>query len=453
MMPNIIDIGKCETSEKKDALDYFTNQEYTIDDMIMVRRMGEGDFPFDKCIKTSKNGNLFNKSNPTLGMHGFYQYKKELENNGIKSDDWNILYYKQYRDSTYWTINGSIPDEIFAGGTFSKRPFAVLEPLAKHINDPGLETLLEHDTKYNGDLYLSDESVLLIDKNWYEQNKDNPKYSKQYEKFKNIYIYEGNQKKAISQVLKLHYKVDSFDVSSNGYSSNSEISSNLFYKADQTKEEVMIKSLRKAAQEHSKETYTDDCFFDKDLVYQEEVDTHIEFAYLRTLIAQPEVSEKNKNKILSVIKRYEEVFLTSPMRVLTDEEIKSINPEINLEETTDNFYSYEYYNEDEESETLFFEDEDFPLNTLAFYNEEFNIAILEMCRELTLPKIREITMEFNKKIIVQFYINDGRDIFLKENDGSREKNPELTEMLDDYDTSSKIRTNTEIIATSSKKLD
>lgn len=413
-MANVIELENTLDNNYNSSNNYFKKGEYTIEEMVLVRLMGEGDFPFNKCVQSPKNGNVFAFSEPFLGYSGFNLYAKSLGLSVAEVNECLEIPFKEFRDSTYWCINGSVPTEISNGGNFGGRPFIVFDKLANHINDSGLETILPQDSKYNGDMQLSDDSVLAIDKRYYDKIKDDSKYLEHLEKFSTVYVYSGEQKDMVARILNEHFMVDSFSVGERGYIISNETENDAL-KLNITsaiKENVMFASILKVAKEYDIGTYTDDMVRGADMVYQDQIHSFVEFSYLRFLAMQREVNEETREKIVSVINKYENKLVSRNSILLTLDEIKYIDPGFEYQEQSNKIKNQDYFDDFdfELDDVLLDYDEEYPSDTLQFQNEEFDLAVAEMASQLTFPKIRELSDEFSRDQFRKFKINNGRDI-------------------------------------------
>ena len=433
-MVNVIEMENYSDSDYNSSNNNFKRSNYNIEDMILVRLMGEGDFPFNKCVQSPKNGNVFAFSEPYLGYSGFNSYARSLGMDINTLNECLKIPFKEFRNSTYWCINGSVPTEISNGGNFSGRPFIVFDKLSNHINDSGLETVLPQDSKYNGDMQLSDESVLAIDKKYYDSIKNDSRYLEHLEKFRTIYIYSGEQEKAVATILEEHFMVDSFSVGERGYiiSNEAERDALELKMTSAIKENVMFSSILKVAEEYDIDTYTDDMVRSIDMEYQDQIHSFVEFSYLRFLAMQPEVNEKTREKIVSVINKYENKLVSRKSNLLSLDEIKYIDSGFDfqghVQENKQNGYLDEFDFELEDA--VFDYDEEYPSDILQFQNEEFDLAVAEMASQLTFPKIKKVSDEFSKEQLQKFVIDNGRDItYLNKKSDINE----LNEMFKDED--------------------
>ena len=192
--------------------------DYTLYDCILVRTTDA--FPFNKVIETPIHGNAFVYGNSYIFGDVLLDMLKEKYVDINKNRD---LFFekmkklqiasKSCRSTIHFSINGLVSSHAY--GNFDNRAFTILEPLKYHIEDSSLLSLNVCDTYFNDDMKLSDDAIILIDKNKYEEIKDKEEYIEVLSSMK-VYVYTGNLQEALSIVLHdLGY--DSFIVNSNGY--------------------------------------------------------------------------------------------------------------------------------------------------------------------------------------------------------------------------------------------
>ena len=195
--------------EYSETFDY----NYNIEDVMLVRITEH--FPFGGVVRTPANANARVLEYPK----NFSDSIKEIVDNldvslGEKEKIKEALkvLISVPRTTIHFCINGLVGGHAF--GEFDDKPYVILEPLAKHIDD--VHTLRVEDTYFNDNMVLSSEVVLIIRKDIYEKIKDDPRYQEDLSRFK-LFIFDGKDEQlAVGVVLnKLGY--DSFIVSSNGY--------------------------------------------------------------------------------------------------------------------------------------------------------------------------------------------------------------------------------------------
>lgn len=75
-----------------------------------------------------------------------------------------LPYTSDYNSMVLFSLNGLCPDDSkhgFGNNTFSNKKCAIIEPLKYHIDQT--ISLVPTDTAIKGDIYLSEESIILID--------------------------------------------------------------------------------------------------------------------------------------------------------------------------------------------------------------------------------------------------------------------------------------------------
>ena len=80
-----------------------------------------------------------------------------------------LPYVSDYNSMVLFSLNGLCPDDNehgFGNNTFSTKKCAIIEPLKYHINEA--ISLVPTDTAIKGDIFLSEEAILLIEKEYYE---------------------------------------------------------------------------------------------------------------------------------------------------------------------------------------------------------------------------------------------------------------------------------------------
>lgn len=111
-----------------------------------------------------------------------------------------IPYTSNYNSMVLFSLNGIVPDDKEAGfgnNTFSDKKCGIIDSLSSHIED--VISLNPTDTAIKGSVKLSDESVILIEKNTYESLSVEEK--NKLSMF-NVTTFEGNLRDAIESYLK-----------------------------------------------------------------------------------------------------------------------------------------------------------------------------------------------------------------------------------------------------------
>ncbi len=110
-----------------------------------------------------------------------------------------IPYLSNYNSIVLFSLNGICPDDMehgFGNNTFSNKKCAIIEPLKYHIDD--VISLVTTDTCIKGDVLLSDEAIILIERQTFNNLSDEQK-NKLSEL--NIKLFDGSLKEKIKNVL------------------------------------------------------------------------------------------------------------------------------------------------------------------------------------------------------------------------------------------------------------
>ena len=181
--------------------------EYTIDDCCLVRTTDA--LPVNGFVETPENGYVLVRAYP-FGLS--FDFLGLLRENNLNPELFKLI-QRNRRDTVHFCINGLVSDHM--NGIFSGRPFIIIEPLKYHIDSPDLKALRAADTYFKGNVELSNEAVILIRSDVYEQIKDDPNYSEELGRYR-IFTYTGEEREATHQVLnKLGY--DAFIINDHGY--------------------------------------------------------------------------------------------------------------------------------------------------------------------------------------------------------------------------------------------
>ena len=156
----------CEDSADKFYGMGIMPKSYELDDCVIVHTTDV--FPFDGLIQTASHGNAIFKSDSDILMLPLLRilrqkYEKLAVEEELKKFQ---LYFKHFRSTIHFTINGLVGDHGY--GTFSGRPYVILEPLKHQINNPALYSLAAHDTYFTDDVMLSDEAIIIISEEEYK---------------------------------------------------------------------------------------------------------------------------------------------------------------------------------------------------------------------------------------------------------------------------------------------
>ena len=113
-------------------------------------------------------------------------------------DDSFNLKYLRARKTLHWALNSMVATHI--GGNFDNRDFVIVEPFIFHMNDDNLVRFAENDTYFKGDVKLSDQAIILVSKEKYEELKANEEFIEILDTY-DVRIYDGDQRIALQAVL------------------------------------------------------------------------------------------------------------------------------------------------------------------------------------------------------------------------------------------------------------
>lgn len=180
------------------------NDSYDLDDCVLVRTTDI--FPFNGIVETPVHGNAYAfTSSDIIGEAILDVLRKKYSGDELlkESKKYEVC-FEIFRTTIHFCINGLVTSHMY--GNFEGRPYAIIEPLKHHIMDKSLCSLNACDTYFNDDMVLSDEAVLVITEDKFNEIKNDLLYVDTLSKFK-IFVYRGNnQYEAVRNVLeKLGY--------------------------------------------------------------------------------------------------------------------------------------------------------------------------------------------------------------------------------------------------------
>lgn len=128
------------------------------------------------------------------------QYMEEKNKEIASITSKYIPYTSSYNSMVLFSLNGIVPDDKDAGfgnNTFSNKKCAIIDSLSSHIDD--VISLNPTDTAIKGNVTLSNDGIILIEKNTYEtlSNIDKNNLSRF-----NVKLFVGNLKDAVELYLK-----------------------------------------------------------------------------------------------------------------------------------------------------------------------------------------------------------------------------------------------------------
>ena len=178
------------------------NKEYTINDFALIRTsnfLPEDhiikpicDIPFVTNINNVAHSAIFKilKERDNINVYNENEYEKfkELVNKYSPLSS-------QYRSTIHFTINGLVTSH--GQGYFDDQDFIIIDKLNKHLGIDNIRCIRMEDTFINGNFNISNESIILINKEKYEKLKQKNYWLNKY----NVVLYEGNEKLAVEKVL------------------------------------------------------------------------------------------------------------------------------------------------------------------------------------------------------------------------------------------------------------
>ena len=191
----------------------------TIDNIALVRATNV--IPFDGVMKPISESFYLRKNRHTsfgyamnsmlkeLGvidkptMEEFMDEEKSIEytrRTGAILDQY-IPYTSDYNSMILFSLNGLVPDDSevgFGNNTFSDKKCAVIDGLSEHIDQ--VVSLIPTDTAIKGSLKLSNNAIILIEKNYFASLSDEEKKMLVSNNF-TVIPFEGDLKTAVKKVL------------------------------------------------------------------------------------------------------------------------------------------------------------------------------------------------------------------------------------------------------------
>ena len=189
--PIIYETGKIKFESLKEAnLERINERRYenpTVSDLVLVRTTNV--FPEDGVVETLDKH--------TMPEFQASLFKKEIEESGLKLDDFKTYSFVNRRTS-HWTLNGLVSSHMY--GNFEGRNFIIVEPLEEQIEHDGLLNIDEADTYFYGDLRLSDRAIILMKLEEYKERYKDPVKREEMKK-KNIRLFVGDENIAVQALL------------------------------------------------------------------------------------------------------------------------------------------------------------------------------------------------------------------------------------------------------------
>lgn len=178
------------------------DKPYTISDFVLVRTSDflEKDhtlkpickIPFVTAINNVAHSAIFQvlKERDKVNVFDEEEYEKFKE----KVNKYSPL-SSQYRSTIHFTLNGLVSSH--GQGIFDGQNFIIIDKLDKHLGVDNIKSIRMDDTFISGNFHISDESIILINKDRYEELITKNCWLKTY----NIVLYEGNERLAVEKIL------------------------------------------------------------------------------------------------------------------------------------------------------------------------------------------------------------------------------------------------------------
>ena len=177
-------------------------KEYTEEDFMLVRTtdyLSEDhilrplcDIPFVTNINSVAYSALFNILREKNNINVFNEEECEKLQRLAKE---NSPLSSQYRSTVHFTLNGLVTSH--EKGNFDNLNFKIIDRLNKHLGKENFISIRMEDTFIQGEVKLSDDSIILIDESKYNDLKSKYPYIDTY----NVILYKGDEKKAVEMIL------------------------------------------------------------------------------------------------------------------------------------------------------------------------------------------------------------------------------------------------------------
>ena len=136
--------------------------------------------------------------------------KPETERNEIDKQNNEILkqympYNSNYNSMVLWALNGIVPDDNSAGGTFgtnifSNKDCAIIDGLEEQLDQSEIVSLVPTDTAIKGNVKLSNQAIILLSKERYESLSQEEKDKLSSLDLK-LEIFEGDLTETVNKTL------------------------------------------------------------------------------------------------------------------------------------------------------------------------------------------------------------------------------------------------------------
>ena len=109
-----------------------------------------------------------------------------------------IPYSSDYNSMVLWALNGLVPDDM--NNKFSDKTCAIIEGLSEQIDNNNVKSLVPTDTAIKGSIKLSDQAIILINKDRYEKLTQEQKEQLNSLEL-TIKVFEGDLKENVDKTL------------------------------------------------------------------------------------------------------------------------------------------------------------------------------------------------------------------------------------------------------------
>lgn len=263
---------------------------YDINDCVLVRKTSV--FPENGYIETPTHAKAYEFGHSSILGDAINKKLREtitdIDELIEESKKYNI-FFETYRRTIHFTINGAVQDSLY--GSFDY-PYAIIEPLKEHIENPSLKSLRVEDTYFDDDIQISNNGVILAPQDKVDELKE------QYDlRGLNIIPYSGSLDEAIKETMKEN-NYPFFEVNNHGYRKGLD---------DGTPDSEMFKFINSYAEEHgiSQERHFYSSINQEDAMLRAEKGKEIDILHLKYILENGLVSAELTDKITSLLPKEE----------------------------------------------------------------------------------------------------------------------------------------------------
>ena len=197
---------KKELDIKREELLYERRKKgnYIVDDFVVIRTTNHLDV--DKIIRPIFHVPFVVKNNHVIQsavkdvldeiepIDFFQEMDKYYERTNMIKETY-LPYSSQYRSTVHFSVNGLVSSH--SKGIFSNRNFIIIDPLSYHLKNSDIRSFRMEDTYMYGDVQLSDQVVVMVNKDKYADLVLQYPQLNQY----NVVLYTGNETLAVEAYL------------------------------------------------------------------------------------------------------------------------------------------------------------------------------------------------------------------------------------------------------------